>query len=93
MIDILEKLQRGTRRDAKGNWYQSDTDIEAELEIEELREQLEKKMESQSRELHEEIKGLQAEIDHLRAALERIANAYKHDSVAGDIAREALDDE
>ncbi len=33
------------------------------------------------------------EIERLNAALEKIANAYKFSSIAGDIAREALKDE
>jgi hypothetical protein len=88
MIDILEKLQRGTRRDARGNWYQSDIDIEAELEIEELREQLEIWKANAETNL--------SEVDHLRAALEAIVDYdFGVNSTDGklcqDIAREALD--
>jgi hypothetical protein len=50
-------------------------------------------MESQSRELHEEIKGLQAKIERLRAALERVARGCDLSNEAQAIAREALDDE
>lgn len=65
-----------------------EADREAALqEIERLRAALAKSCEEGRDEMYD------CGYNRLRAALERIANAYKHDSVAGDMAREALEGE